>query len=70
MSVCYDYIYCLTTVLYCLEVNAAREKNGVYIPKDRFLQDEAEKKAMSEKIERMENDFESRDKVESREDFL
>ncbi|KAL8496794.1 hypothetical protein ACS0TY_020464 [Phlomoides rotata] len=44
------------------EVNAAREKNGVYIPKDRFLQDEAEKKAMSEKIERMENDFESRDK--------
>ncbi|CAA0823153.1 P-loop containing nucleoside triphosphate hydrolases superfamily protein [Striga hermonthica] len=44
------------------EVYAAREKNGIYIPKDRYLQDEAEKKAMSEKIERMELDFDSRDK--------
>ncbi|KAL0417786.1 UNVERIFIED_CONTAM: Kinesin-like protein KIN-5D [Sesamum radiatum] len=44
------------------EVYAAREKNGIYIPKDRYLQDEAEKKAMSEKIERMEIDLESRDK--------
>ncbi|XP_049367007.1 kinesin-like protein KIN-5D [Solanum verrucosum] len=44
------------------EVYAAREKNGIYIPRDRYLQDEAEKKAMSEKIERMELDFESRDK--------
>ncbi|XP_047321316.1 kinesin-like protein KIN-5D [Impatiens glandulifera] len=44
------------------EVYAAREKNGIYIPRDRYLQDEAEKKAMSEKIERMELDFDSRDK--------
>lgn len=27
-----------------LEVYAAREKNGIYIPRDRYLQDEAEKK--------------------------
>ncbi|GAA0173613.1 microtubule binding motor protein [Lithospermum erythrorhizon] len=45
-----------------LEVYAAREKNGIYIPKDRYLQEEAEKKAMTEKIERMELDLESRDK--------
>ncbi|KAK2997456.1 hypothetical protein RJ639_024521 [Escallonia herrerae] len=44
------------------EVYAAREKNGIYIPRDRYLQDEAEKKAMAEKIERMELDFDSRDK--------
>ncbi|KAK9157985.1 hypothetical protein Scep_004559 [Stephania cephalantha] len=44
------------------EVYAAREKNGIYIPRDRYLQEEAEKKAMAEKIERMELDFESKDK--------
>lgn len=44
------------------EVYAAREKNGIYIPRDRYLQEEAEKKAMTEKIERMELDFDSRDK--------
>ncbi|CAN4100917.1 unnamed protein product [Withania somnifera] len=44
------------------EVYAAREKNGIYIPRDRYLQEEAEKKAMSEKIERMELDSESKDK--------
>ncbi|KAH6765604.1 P-loop containing nucleoside triphosphate hydrolases superfamily protein [Perilla frutescens var. hirtella] len=44
------------------EVYAAREKNGIYIPRDRYLQEEAEKKAMSEKIERMELDLDSRDK--------
>ncbi|XP_012838663.1 PREDICTED: 125 kDa kinesin-related protein [Erythranthe guttata] len=44
------------------EVYAAREKNGIYIPRDRYLQDEADKKAMTEKIERMELDFDSRDK--------
>lgn len=27
-----------------LEVYAAREKNGIYIPRDRYLQEEAEKK--------------------------
>nr|GMD12475.1 kinesin-like protein KIN-5D [Ipomoea batatas] len=44
------------------EVYAAREKNGIYIPRDRYLQEEAEKKAMAEKIERMELDVDSRDK--------
>lgn len=44
------------------EVYAAREKNGIYIPKDRYLQEEAEKKAMAEKIERMEHDFDSKGK--------
>ncbi|KAF6146841.1 hypothetical protein GIB67_018494, partial [Kingdonia uniflora] len=44
------------------EVYAAREKNGIYIPRDRYLQEEAEKKAMAEKIERMELNFESKDK--------
>ncbi|KAJ9188929.1 hypothetical protein P3X46_000279 [Hevea brasiliensis] len=44
------------------EVYAAREKNGIYIPRDRYLQDEAEKKAMAEKIERMELESESKDK--------
>ncbi|VFQ91454.1 unnamed protein product [Cuscuta campestris] len=44
------------------EVYAAREKNGIYIPKDRYLQEEAEKKAMTEKIERMELHMDSRDK--------
>ncbi|KAI4356104.1 hypothetical protein L6164_000151 [Bauhinia variegata] len=44
------------------EVYAAREKNGIYIPRDRFLSEEAEKKAMAEKIERMELEAESKDK--------
>ncbi|KAM7278422.1 hypothetical protein ACFE04_005556 [Oxalis oulophora] len=44
------------------EVYAAREKNGIYIPRDRYLQEEAEKKAMAEKIERMESDSDSKDK--------
>ncbi|KAI3514212.1 hypothetical protein L1887_12531 [Cichorium endivia] len=44
------------------EVYATREKNGIYIPKERYLQEEEEKKAMTEKIERMELDAESRGK--------
>ncbi|KAK2643206.1 hypothetical protein Ddye_024969 [Dipteronia dyeriana] len=44
------------------EVYAAREKNGIYIPRDRYLNEEAEKKAMAEKIERMELDSDSKDK--------
>lgn len=44
------------------EVYAAREKNGIYIPRDRYLSEEAEKKAMAEKIERMELDSETKDK--------
>ncbi|KAJ7977073.1 Kinesin-like protein [Quillaja saponaria] len=39
------------------DVRAAREKNGVYIPQERFAKDEAEKKARNEKIEQLENDL-------------
>ncbi|XP_060968909.1 kinesin-like protein KIN-5B [Cannabis sativa] len=39
------------------DVRAAREKNGVYVPHERFVQDEAEKKAKDEKIEQLENDL-------------
>lgn len=35
------------------EVYATREKNGVYIPKERYYQEENEKKAMSDQIEQM-----------------
>ncbi|KAJ8440238.1 hypothetical protein Cgig2_024003 [Carnegiea gigantea] len=44
------------------EVFAAREKNGIYIPRDRYLQEEAEKKALTEKVEKMELDMEAKDK--------
>ncbi|XP_021716249.1 kinesin-like protein KIN-5D [Chenopodium quinoa] len=44
------------------EVYSAREKNGIYIPRDRYLQDEAEKKALTEKVEKMELDMDSKDK--------
>ncbi|KAG0495953.1 hypothetical protein HPP92_000644 [Vanilla planifolia] len=44
------------------ELYSAREKNGIYIPRDRFLQEEAEKKAMEVKIERLETELESKDK--------
>ncbi|XP_068667950.1 kinesin-like protein KIN-5D [Aristolochia californica] len=44
------------------EVYAAREKNGIYIPRDRYLLEEAEKKAMAEKMERMELESDSKDK--------
>lgn len=91
----------LNILNFCLssEVYAAREKNGIYIPKDRYLQEEAEKKvhswwldelscllaklkentfswwtrishkyaffvqAMTEKIERLELDLDTKDKV-------
>ncbi|XP_055808512.1 kinesin-like protein KIN-5B isoform X2 [Solanum dulcamara] len=39
------------------DVRAAREKNGVYVPHERFLQDEVEKKAKNEKIEQLEIDL-------------
>ncbi|PKI49351.1 hypothetical protein CRG98_030279, partial [Punica granatum] len=35
------------------EVYAAREKNGVYIPKERYYQEEGERKAMADQIEQM-----------------
>ncbi|KAG1371623.1 Kinesin-like protein KIN-5A [Cocos nucifera] len=44
------------------EVYAAREKNGIYIPRDRYLHEEAEKKAMMEKMERLELELDSKDK--------
>ncbi|KAJ7947734.1 Kinesin-like protein [Quillaja saponaria] len=44
------------------EVYAAREKNGIYIPRDRYLNEEAEKKAMTEKIERLELESDTKDK--------
>ncbi|KAL5740666.1 hypothetical protein ACOSP7_029548 [Xanthoceras sorbifolium] len=39
------------------DVRAARDKNGVYIPHERYVQDEAEKKARIEKIEQLENEL-------------
>ncbi|XP_071719982.1 kinesin-like protein KIN-5B [Rutidosis leptorrhynchoides] len=39
------------------DLRAAREKNGVYIPHERFAQDEAEKKMKNEKIEQLEIDL-------------
>ncbi|XP_030926960.1 kinesin-like protein KIN-5B [Quercus lobata] len=39
------------------DVRAARDKNGVYIPHERFSREEAEKKARNEKIEQLENDL-------------
>nr|CAB3501219.1 unnamed protein product [Digitaria exilis] len=36
------------------DVKAASEKNGIYIPHERFILDEAEKKAMREKLEHLE----------------
>ncbi|KAF8646114.1 hypothetical protein HU200_065960 [Digitaria exilis] len=44
------------------ELFATREKNGVYIPREQYLADEAEKKAMSEKLDRLELVLESKDK--------
>ncbi|KAL6630702.1 hypothetical protein ACP70R_028553 [Stipagrostis hirtigluma subsp. patula] len=44
------------------ELYAAREKNGVYIPREQYLADEAEKKAISEKLDRLELVLESKDK--------
>ncbi|KAA8518561.1 hypothetical protein F0562_016035 [Nyssa sinensis] len=35
------------------EVYATREKNGVYIPKERYYQEESERKAMTDQIEQM-----------------
>lgn len=35
------------------EVYAAREKNGIYIPRDRYLQEEAEKKVRDDLFPRL-----------------
>ncbi|KGN54222.1 kinesin-like protein KIN-5B [Cucumis sativus] len=39
------------------DIRAARDKNGVYIPRERYAQDEAEKKEKSERIEQLENEL-------------
>ncbi|RZC76117.1 hypothetical protein C5167_000248 [Papaver somniferum] len=44
------------------DVKAAREKNGVYVPHERFIQEEAEKKAMIEKMEQLEVDLDLKGK--------
>jgi kinesin family protein 11 len=44
------------------EVYSTRERNGIYIPRERYFEEEAEKKAMVDKIERLESDVETRDK--------
>nr|XP_043610457.1 kinesin-like protein KIN-5B [Erigeron canadensis] len=48
------------------DLRAAREKNGVYIPHERFAQDEAEKKLKNEKIEQLEIDLNISDKEVNR----
>ncbi|CAM6083629.1 unnamed protein product [Calypogeia fissa] len=45
-----------------VEVYSAREKNGIYLPRDRFFQDEADRKMMAERIEVMEFEIEAKDK--------
>jgi hypothetical protein len=41
----------ITLSFFLSEVFAAREKNGIYIPRDRYLQEEAEKKVFCFSIE-------------------
>ncbi|CAO2207584.1 unnamed protein product [Urochloa humidicola] len=45
------------------EVYAAREKVGVYIPKDRYQQEENERKAMADQIEQMNTSLEANQKL-------
>ncbi|CAI9301085.1 unnamed protein product [Lactuca saligna] len=44
------------------EVYASREKNGVYMPKERYYQEELERKSMADQIERMEIKIENQEK--------
>ncbi|KAL0896844.1 hypothetical protein Bca101_080805 [Brassica carinata] len=39
------------------DVRAARDRNGIYIAQERYAQEEAEKKARMERIEKLENDL-------------
>ncbi|KAJ1269639.1 hypothetical protein BS78_07G227200 [Paspalum vaginatum] len=45
------------------EVYAAREKVGVYIPKDRYQQEENQRKAMADQIEQMNASLEANQKI-------
>nr|XP_043621293.1 kinesin-like protein KIN-5C [Erigeron canadensis] len=44
------------------EINASREKSGVYLPKERYYQEEMERKSMAEEIIRMEHQIENQQK--------
>ncbi|KAK2984015.1 hypothetical protein RJ640_024229, partial [Escallonia rubra] len=44
------------------DLHATREKNGIYVARDRYLSEEAAKKAMAEKLRRMELDSKFKDK--------
>ncbi|KAM3341057.1 kinesin-like protein KIN-5D [Capsicum galapagoense] len=44
------------------ELHATREKNGIYIPQDRYLSEEATQKAIAEKLKSTELDLESKNK--------
>ncbi|MCO5586466.1 hypothetical protein L7F22_040406 [Adiantum nelumboides] len=44
------------------DVAASREKNGIYLPRDRYLQEEAEKKALSDSLEQMVSEMSDKDK--------
>ncbi|KAK1389484.1 kinesin-like protein KIN-5D [Heracleum sosnowskyi] len=44
------------------ELHVTREKNGIYIPHDHYQSEEAAKKEMAEKLERMELNLEFKDK--------
>ncbi|KAJ8532890.1 hypothetical protein K7X08_015779 [Anisodus acutangulus] len=44
------------------ELHATREKNGIYIPQDRYLSEEAAQKALVEKLKFKEFDLESKNK--------
>ncbi|KAF3621187.1 putative succinate dehydrogenase assembly factor 1 -like protein, mitochondrial-like [Capsicum annuum] len=46
------------------ELHATREKNGIYIPQDRYLSEEATQKAIAEKLKSTELDLESKNKSE------
>ncbi|KAK4342960.1 hypothetical protein RND71_038776 [Anisodus tanguticus] len=50
-------------ILFCsVELHATREKNGIYIPQDRYLSEEAAQKALVEKLKFKEFDLESKNK--------
>ncbi|GAQ87488.1 Kinesin-like protein [Klebsormidium nitens] len=45
------------------ELGAAREKNGIYVPRDRYFEDEAYKKELAERVEVLETEAEAKEKV-------
>uniref|UniRef100_N1QYM5 Kinesin-like protein n=1 Tax=Aegilops tauschii TaxID=37682 RepID=N1QYM5_AEGTA len=67
MSIHLEVMICgmldLTSIL--SDVKAARENNGIYIPDETFVLEEAEKKIMRDKVEHMELSMEKQSKVYS-----